>query len=197
MNYITCGGEQRTLHHGGDGVLLLPAGGLRQGGRLEEGVAALLTLLSGISPELDKFLLLLIGLLAVELDLQSLFWLHVLCCSKGVTKRCLLSWLTNSAVAYETKCGGGELRGSQPRSTAIHRSPNKLWRFNTIFNLWLHSLYSLAETSQPPPPLPPHLGSYIRGRYWSAKIDDIAFVTPCCYWKCMAFNPPSPPPPGS
>ncbi len=34
-------------------------------------------------------------------------------------------------------------------------------------------LYSLAETPQTP--LSPHLGSYmIRGRYWSAKIDDIS-----------------------
>jgi hypothetical protein len=32
----------------------------------------------------------------------------------------------------------GELRGlsgSQPMSTAVHRSPNKLWRSNSIFNL--------------------------------------------------------------
>ncbi len=30
----------------------------------------------------------------------------------GATKRCLLSWLTNSALLYEPKCGGGgELRG--------------------------------------------------------------------------------------
>jgi SLIT-ROBO Rho GTPase activating protein len=31
--------------------------------------------------------------------------------SRGVTKRCRLSWLTNSALVYEPKCGGGELRG--------------------------------------------------------------------------------------
>ncbi len=30
----------------------------------------------------------------------------------------------------------GELRRSQPMSTAVHRSPNKLWRSNSIFNLW-------------------------------------------------------------
>jgi hypothetical protein len=28
-----------------------------------------------------------------------------------VTKRCRLSWLTNSALVYEPKCGGGVLRG--------------------------------------------------------------------------------------
>jgi hypothetical protein len=26
---------------------------------------------------------------------------------RGVTKRCRLSWLTNSALVYEPKCGGG------------------------------------------------------------------------------------------
>jgi hypothetical protein len=31
--------------------------------------------------------------------------------------------------------GGGGIAGSQPTSTAVHRSPNKLWRFNSIFNL--------------------------------------------------------------
>jgi len=35
-----------------------------------------------------------------------------LCYLQGVTKRCRLSWLTNSALVYEPKCGGGgELRG--------------------------------------------------------------------------------------
>jgi hypothetical protein len=29
----------------------------------------------------------------------------------GVTKRCRLCWLTNRALAYEPKCGGGELWG--------------------------------------------------------------------------------------
>jgi hypothetical protein len=29
----------------------------------------------------------------------------------GVTKRCRLSWLTNSALAYEPKCGGGGAGG--------------------------------------------------------------------------------------
>jgi hypothetical protein len=55
---------------------------------------------------------------------------------QGVTKRCRLSWMTNSALVYEPKCGGrGGVAGSQPMSTAVHRSPNKLWRSNSIFNL--------------------------------------------------------------
>ncbi len=56
--------------------------------------------------------------------------------SQGVTKRCRLSWLTNNALAYEPKCGRGGLAGSQPMSTAVHRSPHKLWRSHYILNLW-------------------------------------------------------------
>ncbi len=41
-----------------------------------------------------------------------------------VTKRCRLSWLTNSAFVYEPKCGGGDgFRGFQPMSTAEHMEP--------------------------------------------------------------------------
>ncbi len=50
------------------------------------------------------------------------------------TKRCRLSWLTNSALVYEPKCG--EVPGPQPMSTTVHRSPNKLERSNFIFNLY-------------------------------------------------------------
>jgi hypothetical protein len=39
--------------------------------------------------------------------------------TQGATKRCRLSWLTNSALVYEPKCGErGELRGLKPMSTA-------------------------------------------------------------------------------
>ena len=31
---------------------------------------------------------------------------------------------------------GGWGAGSQPMSTAVHMEPNKLWRSNSIFNLW-------------------------------------------------------------
>ncbi len=42
--------------------------------------------------------------------------------AKGVTKRCRVSWLTNSALLYEPKCEGwcGGFAGSQPMSTAVH-----------------------------------------------------------------------------
>ncbi len=38
---------------------------------------------------------------------------------EGVTKRCRLSWLTNSVLVYELKCVGGVVAGSQPMSTAV------------------------------------------------------------------------------
>jgi hypothetical protein len=50
---------------------------------------------------------------------------------------------------------------------------------------WCAQLYSLAETPQLPPP--PAFGLALRGRYWSAKIDDISFTvtpwapTPICH----------------
>jgi hypothetical protein len=48
-----------------------------------------------------------------------------------VTKRCLLSLLTNSALVYEPKCGrkggGGSVAGSpQPMSTAVQGADDKL-----------------------------------------------------------------------
>ncbi len=33
--------------------------------------------------------------------------------------------------------GGRGVAESQPMCTAVHRSTNKLWRSNSIFNLWL------------------------------------------------------------
>jgi hypothetical protein len=41
--------------------------------------------------------------------------------AQGVTKRCFLSLLTNSALVYESQCVGmGKVAGSQPMSTAVH-----------------------------------------------------------------------------
>ncbi len=91
--------------------------------------------------------------------------------SMGFTKRCRLSWLTNSSLVHEPKCGGrGRVLGSQPMSTAVHRSPNKLWRSNSIFNLW--------KKLQTAPTWAPEWG----GVYWQrdlgkmAKIGDSSFT---------------------
>ncbi len=59
--------------------------------------------------------------------------------SQGVTKRCRLSQLTNGALInepYNRRRWG--VAGYQPINTAVHRSPNKLWRSTVtscIFNL--------------------------------------------------------------
>jgi hypothetical protein len=45
--------------------------------------------------------------------------------SQGVIKKCRLSWLTNSAPSYMSPNAGWGVEGSQPMSTAVHRSPNK------------------------------------------------------------------------
>jgi hypothetical protein len=39
-----------------------------------------------------------------------------------------------SLTSYDTVEKGGDA-GPRPMSTAVHRSPNKLWRSNSIFNL--------------------------------------------------------------
>ncbi len=60
---------------------------------------------------------------------------------QGVTKRCRLSWLTNSALVYESQCGGMEVGcgiSASEYNSAHHVtwSPNNLWRSTSIFNLW-------------------------------------------------------------
>ncbi len=56
--------------------------------------------------------------------------------ARWVSKRCRLSRLTYSALVYEPKCGGGGgFAGPQSTSTAVHRSPNKLWRSNSSLYL--------------------------------------------------------------
>ncbi len=59
---------------------------------------------------------------------------------RGLQERLRLSWLTNSALVNKPRGGErGGVAGCQPISTAVHRSPNKLWRSNSIFNLWCQS----------------------------------------------------------
>ena len=49
--------------------------------------------------------------------------------------------------------------GSQPMSTAVHRSPKKLWRSNVIFNLWGPALQNEGERVEQL-----HLWVRLRGR---------------------------------
>ncbi len=94
----------------------------------------------------------------------SILCLHV---KQGAAKRCRLSWLTNSTLVYEPNCGGREgVAGSQPMSTAaVHRSPNKLWRSNSIFNQWCQ--VSPVYTSR---------RKYPRGDQWRVSCVDWAII---------------------
>jgi hypothetical protein len=62
-----------------------------------------------------------------------------MCCGRGtyrdgsarreeVTKRCRQSWLTNSALVYEPKCGGGGCGVSANEYSWAHGTQNKIWR---------------------------------------------------------------------
>ncbi len=56
--------------------------------------------------------------------------------------------LTNSALVYEPKYGGrGRDAGSQSMSTAVHRSPNKLWRSNSKFNLCINDQEDISYST--------------------------------------------------
>ncbi len=97
---------------------------------------------------------------------------------QGVTNRCRLSWLTNSALVCKLKLGGGGgcLRGLSQWVQLCTWRPNKLWRTNSVLNLYMSSVKShiwLDEPGQfstllcthavslqcsPPSPLPINLG---------------------------------------
>jgi hypothetical protein len=55
------------------------------------------------------------------------------CANQGATKRCRLSWLTNSALVYSPNAGGGgEFAESQPMSTAVHNAHGAQINFGDI-----------------------------------------------------------------
>ncbi len=63
-------------------------------------------------------------------------------CQQGVTKRCPLSLLTNSALLIQVQMRGegGSCGVSANENSCAHHvtwSPNKLWRSTSIFNLWM------------------------------------------------------------
>jgi hypothetical protein len=56
----------------------------------------------------------------------------------GLQKDVYLGWpIAPSYMSPNAGEGGAEDAGYQSMSTAVQRSPNKLWRSNSIFNLWL------------------------------------------------------------
>ncbi len=85
----------------------------------------------------------------LELGIYLYFYEHIhIGQTRGSQRDGRLSWLTNGDLVYEPKCGGGGVAGSQPMSTAVHRSPNKLRRSNLIFNLWVRHILEGALARQ-------------------------------------------------
>ncbi len=93
-----------------------------------------------------------------EVATGHMLWLHasskaMVTCSNSVSQSC---------------GGGGNFLGVQHRL-------NMEVDLQSLFGLhvtWCAQLYSWAETPKLPPP--PAFGLVLRGRYWSAKIDDIS-----------------------
>ncbi len=50
-------------------------------------------------------------------------------------------------------------------------------RFNTVSKVYLGSMFTIVLIGWDPAP-PPHIWAHTRGRYWSAKIDDISLWPP-------------------
>ncbi len=69
--------------------------------------------------------------------------------SQGVKRRCRLSWQTNSALVNRVQMRGGGYCGASANeyicANHVTWSPNKLWRSNYIFNLWLKPIKTAAK----------------------------------------------------
>ncbi len=65
-------------------------------------------------------------------------WSNERLCTGGYKEMSILAYQKRPRIWAQMRGeGGGGVAGSQPMSTPVHRSPNKLWRTNSIFNLWL------------------------------------------------------------
>ncbi len=75
---------------------------------------------------------------------------------QGVTKRCRLSWLTNSVLVNEPKCGGRGSCGVSANEYCTYsctQDPNKFWRSKSIFNLSCAVIQQICFRRLHPPPL--------------------------------------------
>ncbi len=101
----------------------------------------------------------------------------------GVTKRCRLSWLTNSALVYEPKCRGIG-RGSQPMSAAVHmepKKPNWMYYMKTVEVLTMIIFVFMVMMMK--------LYSWKRVRSWQRLMPSNA-ITVCLYstwWLCSSI----------
>jgi hypothetical protein len=65
--------------------------------------------------------------------------------------------------------GRAGVAGFQPRSTAVHRSANKLWSSNSIFNLWAGEKLHLCFLNQE--------GILSEGIFY------MSFIVHCCFFR--------------
>ncbi len=91
----------------------------------------------------------LISTLDIFVDILAIPPKFIIRSSQGVTKRRRRSWRPRICMNPNAEWGG-ELRGLSQVSAndSVHRSPNKLWRSNAIFNLW-HFLIRTVSKSLP------------------------------------------------
>jgi hypothetical protein len=74
----------------------------------------------------------------LEGNIEEVVYMHIVISDQEVTKKCRLSWLTNSVLINEPKCegwgGGGSGFSANKYSYAqCTWSPKKLWRSNSIW----------------------------------------------------------------
>jgi hypothetical protein len=109
---------------------------------------------------------------------RSLFWLQPFPASSAITALFHVSLLAFLLSVLQWQPAFASWRASgglEPLVKYGVRSP----KFFGLHVTLCAQLYSLAETLQLPSPPPPAFGLVLRGRYWSAKIDDISLhVTP-------------------
>jgi hypothetical protein len=74
-----------------------------------------------------------------ELQREGSFGVSLRNATRGVTTRCCLSWQTNSA---QMRGEGCEVSSNEYSCTVYTWSPNKLWRSNSIFYLWMQPVHN-------------------------------------------------------
>ncbi len=86
------------------------------------------SLTSWVANRIDRWLT---AMKAVRSDNRHFPWV----CVKGLQIDVVYLSCPPATSYLPPRGGGGGWAGSQPMSTAVHRSPNRLWRYNTVFNL--------------------------------------------------------------
>ncbi len=74
---------------------------------------------------------------STDKDTGSVLKLNLKTCTRGLQRDVVyLCWPIAAQYESKRRGEGGSFTGSQPMSIVVHRSPNKLWKSNSIFKLW-------------------------------------------------------------